>query len=564
LKVLVTSRAPLRIAAERAYAVPPLTLPDGEVKRDTEQLVRDSEAARLFIARAREARPGLEVSESYEAVSTICRRLEGMPLALELAAARASHLTITDLAGRLDHQLGLLTRGRPDMPLRHQSVKAAIDTSHELLEPAHRDMFTRLGVFVGGFTLEAAEAICGHEVDFLDGLAALIDNSLVRHDDVRGHGRYTMLEVIREYALERLGAGTDAATIHERHTDYYLALAERQAPALRPGGVDPAAIATTAAEQGNARAVLRRLYTLGDGERLLRMAAAMGNFWIRQFHRDDAVYWIDRGLLLNPDADPRLRGWALEARGAARLGTGEHARALHDMERALALGRSCDDLSLQFHALCGLGTLENLRNRSDPAEQYALQSLAVARQLGDRGQVGGVMANLADAAMMRGDWETARRYAVEGVEMQLDSVDRGGLAGARHNLGLALLHQAAIPDAATEAASALALSVEAEDIEPTWSALLLVSAVASASGMSERAACMLGGVDALRTRLGLQTYQTVERRVFDRTRHDLKRVLGDERFQRAWDEGAALSVQSLIELGSELAAACATPVAQSG
>ena len=290
LKLLVTSRAPLRIATERVYEVPPLTLPNGNGDDDLRASLERSDAARLFLARAREVKPGLDLSGPVcDAVADICRILDGMPLALELAAARASHLSITELSRRLDRRLVLLTHGRSDMPERHQSVRAAIDASHDLLAPEQQAVLAQLGVFVGGFTLDAAEHVCGPETDVLDGLSALIDNSLLKHEYHHNRDRYLMLEVIREYALERLDSRPDSALIHDRHANYYVSLADDFAPSLRPGDSDPAVTSRITEELDNFRATLRHLEERRDGERLLRMAVGIGEYWLPRFDRDEPV-----------------------------------------------------------------------------------------------------------------------------------------------------------------------------------------------------------------------------------------------------------------------------------
>lgn len=223
LRMLVTSRAPVRIAGEHVFEVPPLTLP-AEVKQlDSEALLRTSESARLFVTRAREARPDFRLTdENCSAVAAACRTLEGLPLAIELAAARVRHVSVTELAKRLDSRLALLSRGRPDMPHRHQSVRAAIDASYDLLGADEQAVFGRLAAFAGGFELPAAEAVCGEELDVLEGISTLIDNSLIRRGLEDGDDRYGMLEVVREYARERLDHDADAPAVRARHADFFV------------------------------------------------------------------------------------------------------------------------------------------------------------------------------------------------------------------------------------------------------------------------------------------------------------------------------------------------------
>jgi predicted ATPase len=299
LVVLVTSRAALHLSGEQLVLVPPLPAPDPERALPLDQL-RQVDAVRLFVERARSARDDFVLSEANAAlIAGICARLDGVPLALELAAARLRVLSPRALLAHLEHRLRLLTGGPHDQPVRLQTMRDTIAWSYDLLGPNQQRLFRQLAVFVGGWTLEAAEAVCGGDLDVLDGLDVLVDHSLVGQiEQPDGSGRFGMLETVREYALEQLEASGEAAAIRACHASAYLALAEAQHPMMvahEATGSPHNYLFTTRAdlgehefgawlarmesEQDNLRAALAWLLDTRADERALRLAVALGTFW---------------------------------------------------------------------------------------------------------------------------------------------------------------------------------------------------------------------------------------------------------------------------------------------
>ncbi|HET7094938.1 MAG TPA: AAA family ATPase, partial [Thermomicrobiales bacterium] len=283
LTVLVTSQILLRVSGEHQFPVPPLALPGAE---DPPARLADAEAVRLFVARARAVRPDFALTdETAPAVAAICRRLDGLPLAIELAAARLRHLSPESLLGRLDRRLPLLTDGPRDEPARLRAMRDAIAWSHDLLTPPEQTLLRRLAVFIGGFTLDAAEAVCGEgertDVDdgadpCLDLIASLVDKSLLRiATGAGGETRYAMLGTIREFGLERLAASGEAADIRDRHARWQRRLAARTLTFPVRGAVCPCALDRLEAEVGNLRTALAWHAERGDAAALLELAITL-------------------------------------------------------------------------------------------------------------------------------------------------------------------------------------------------------------------------------------------------------------------------------------------------
>jgi tetratricopeptide (TPR) repeat protein len=539
------------------HEVRPLTVPGEGERLHPEALVQTSEAVRLFVARACDARHDFSLTdENCSAVAAVCRTLDGLPLALELAAARVRHLSVTDLAKRLDRRLALLARGRPDMAQRHQSVRAAIDTSYELLESEERTVLARLAVFVGGATLDAAEAVCGEHVNALDGLSALVDNSLIRYVDPGGQGRYIMLEVVREYADERLKQDPDAADVRARHAMYYRELAVDLAPRLRIGANDAQAVACVRADHGNLRAALAWAESEGAGDHLLCIAEALHPFWLVRGYRQEGIRWLDAALRLSVGRDPDpLYAWALVGTGALRgevPGEGERAREhlLAAVELAQLL-RAPDVERAAAGALGGLlATMGDIRD----AERWTRRALEIARQIGDGSRVGELLSNLSSVVMTRHDFEKGRELAVQAIEEVAASPDLGVRAGAHHNLGTALFHLGASQSAAEQARESLRLYRAADELEGTGYALTLIAAVASDHAAQPRSARLLAAADGIRRKCGID-WQPLEGELFHLTMRRLRAELDEPSFGRAWEEGQSIPLRDVVRLADEVAAA---------
>ncbi|HJP65140.1 MAG TPA: adenylate/guanylate cyclase domain-containing protein, partial [Actinomycetota bacterium] len=356
LTVVITSRVVLSLRGEHEYPVPPLEPPDPEQLPDLPTL-RRFEAVRLFTERAMAANPRFELAaQNASAVAEITARLDGLPLAIELAATRTKVLTPEEMLPRLQHRLSILTSGARTLPERQRTLRGAIAWSYDLLDEAERRLFARLSVFVGGWTMESADVVCEPSalgLDVLEGLTSLVDKSLIRRGDPNGHPRFTMLETIREFGLERLGEAGEFDPILQRHADHFLDLALEAEPHL------------TAEDQGdwldrcdrehaNIRAALRWAIAAGDGERVQGAAGALWRFWQQRGHLTEARSWFDE-ILGMPAGQARTA-----ARAKALIGAGGIAWWREDREAAGAVYREALEIERELDDPAG--TAEALYN----------------------------------------------------------------------------------------------------------------------------------------------------------------------------------------------------------
>jgi predicted ATPase len=403
LTLLVTSRAALRVTGEHVWAVPPLCLPD-LCQLPPLDVLLEYPAVQLFVQRAQAVHPTFALTESTApAVAMLCVRLEGMPLALELAAARSRVLSPQALLARLDQRLGLLTSGAANAPKRHQSLRAAIAWSYELLTPEAQVLFRRLGVFVAGCTLAAVDAVCrdeaarsgGVEVPLLDRLAALVDQSLLQHtSSADGEPRFTMLETLREFALEQLDATGETAMVRQRQAAYYVHLVEHAAPHLR--GPDQVAwLEWLEAEHDNLRAVLAWSRTSGgDAEQGLRLAAALPEFWYWRGYVSEGRAWLEGVLEDSPGAVPTLRAVVLARASYFAVQQGDYARAKGLAAASLTLSRHLQYTTGVAIALSVLGEVASVQADYALARMRTHESLQLFRELADQDQIANLLGRL--------------------------------------------------------------------------------------------------------------------------------------------------------------------------
>ncbi len=312
LKILASSREPLHVAGERVFPVPPLELPEVD---DTWEAVAANEAVGLFVERAQAIRPDFELTDANApAVTAICHRLDGLPLAIELAAARVVLFPPAALLARLDERLRILTGGARDQPARHQTLRATLDWSYDLLTEPRQKLFSRLAVFAGGWTLDAAETVCNGDLDVLDGLASLIDKSLVRLEGSEEEPRFTMLETIREHAREKLLEAGEDEELRSRHLAWSLAFAERAEPELR-GPEQKAWLDRLHAELDNFRAAFDWSQSQSETDASLRLGSALLEFWIVRADWSEGREWVELALGQPGEVDPAVRMKALSAAG---------------------------------------------------------------------------------------------------------------------------------------------------------------------------------------------------------------------------------------------------------
>ncbi len=413
LTVLVTSRTVLRLSGEREYAVPPLALPDRQVPLRL-SILSQYEAVALFLVRAQAVNPRLQMTDrDVPAVVEICRRLDGLPLAIELAAARSKLLSPPALLVRLDSRLALLTGGARDLPARQQTLRATIDWSYRLLDADEQRLVAQLAVFAGGWTLEAAEAICNTEgdlpIDVLDGLQSLLDKHLLQQDEgVNSEPRFTMLETIWEYARERLAESGEEEALRRRHAVYYLALAEAAEPALT--GLQQAEwLERLDTEHANLRAVLHWAEERGKAELGLRLGGVLGRFWLYRGYLSEGRQWLAGALAQGHQGPTALQAKALRVAGRLALDQGDYAQATALSEESLALSRELGDKRSIAASLRNLGVVARLQGDYGQARALHEESLALFRELGHKVGIAEDLERLAAVARSQGQAARAAR-----------------------------------------------------------------------------------------------------------------------------------------------------------
>ncbi|HKN50838.1 MAG TPA: tetratricopeptide repeat protein, partial [Actinomycetota bacterium] len=434
LRILATSRQALRIDGEAVWPVPPLSVPPVGQEWDADGLTA-YEAVRLFVERAVATDPTFVLTAvTAPPVAETCRRLDGMPLAIELAAARVGVLAPAEIAARLDDRFRLLSAGSRTAAPRHQSLEAALEWSYDLLSESERVLLARLSVFAGGFTLRAAEEVCAagdvQTEDVLSFLAELVAKSLVVADTSGEQARYRLLETIRHYAADRLTAAEGAQDLGDRHAAYYARVAELAEPELIEAqqGVW---IERLEAEHANLRAALGWSLTRGQPERGLRLAGALGLFWLVRSYLSEGRAWLDQALAANPDASPSLRAKALWALGCLASWADDYAMGIRVGKESLALYQGLDDTRGMARALQLVGSCTLM---VDPPRGRPLlrEGVALARKAGDRWCLTGSLAVSGLIESYQGDLAVARPALEECLVLARAADDK-------HNLVLGLL-----------------------------------------------------------------------------------------------------------------------------
>jgi predicted ATPase/class 3 adenylate cyclase len=546
--VLATSRIPLRISGEQEYPVPPLPVPDAEGSAAAES-VSQYEAVRLFIERAIAVKPDFALSdENAAAVAAICARLDGLPLAIELAAARVRLLAPAAILSRLGNRLELLTGGSRDLADRQRTLRGAIDWSHDLLDEPHGRLFARSGVFMGGATLEAAEAVCGPAselgMEVFDGLADLVEQSLLRRPADEAEPRFTMLETIREYALERLAASGDGPLIRGRHTAYHRDLVERLATGVL-GPEQASILERYAAEHDNVRAALAWSEETADATTALRLAASTWRFWQIRGHLHEGRDRLRRALALPAESvEPRLRAAALDALGGIEYWLADFEAASEAYQEALAVFEAIGDragIAEQHYNLTMAGAWGDVG--MPEARQHAERSLATFTELGDRSGIMRATWALGDVELFEGDYPSARARTNTAVAMARELEDRFMYAWALFMRGLTAFQQGELAVTQADMAEAMRLFLEAQDVTGHTLVMDAFSWLAWSSGDRRLAMRLAGFSDALQARTGsrLAASNRGAFGIFDPGEH-----LGDEALRSEWEAGRRMSLEEAV------------------
>jgi predicted ATPase/DNA-binding XRE family transcriptional regulator len=493
IKVLVTSRSALRLSGEKEYPVAPLPLPNASGAPAPDALAANP-AVRLFCERARDRVADFALSsDNTVAVAAICDRLDGLPLAIELTAARTKVLSPAAILSRLDQRLSPLTDGGRGLPERQQSLRAAIQWSHDLLTPSEAVLFRRLAVFAGGWTLDAAEAVCHADdylsLDVLDGVASLVDQSMVqRVDGPDGEPRFTMLETIREFASERLSQSGEGPLLRGCHAHFFLSLAESGYGAFGSGGW-PRLVDQLDTEHGNFRAALAWLLQERPGD-ALRLAAALADFWQRRGHVSEGSRWLDRALVLAADAPADIRARGSLAAGELAYLLGDYDGAVSRYESALRLFRGLDDPRGLAHVQRRRASIERIRGDLGRSRRLLEEALALYRAVGDTRGAADALLELGGEARFAGDLARQSALCEEAFALYQQLDDRRGRAAALFELAYVARERGELDRSVALQEESLAISRGLGDGGNTGWGLLNLGNIVQFRGEPERATAL--------------------------------------------------------------------------
>ncbi|HEY8630370.1 MAG TPA: adenylate/guanylate cyclase domain-containing protein [Gaiellaceae bacterium] len=521
-RVLATSRARLNVAAEQEYPVPTLPIDD---------------AVALFTQRARQLKPGFEPDEHVRGIAV---RLDGLPLALELAAARVKVLTPKQILERLGRSLDLLTSGTHDAPERQRTLRATIEWSHQLLGAVEQELFARLAVFAGSFELEAAEAICAADLDVLQ---SLVDKSLLRHTE---EGRFFILATIREFALQNMRQASDAVSVRRRHQEYFLELAEefnaRERAAGQPRELSVPSLERLEQELPNLRAALAGFLEDEQADEVLRLGAALSRFWLDGAHYHDALQWLERAPLADSSLPAESRAAALSSAGAIAF------FVLDDVERAdlllqesLELRRAQGDRAKLGAAVSRVAGVAWRRGELDRAIELHGQALRLFEDVGDEAARMNELHFIGEAHRDRGDYDDARRLLEEAVVLARDLGNDRQLKHTTHSLGDLALDLGDPERALVRYAESMELSLRSRDRN---SQIYCVAGIASALVEMRRerdAARLWGAAEAQERELGVRML------LAERQRYERLLSVAYDRLQGAFDAAHAAGARLTLD-----------------
>ena len=561
LRVLVTSRLPLRVSGEQIYPVPPLALPQPGASPEQ---VASAEAVKFFVERACAAAPDFTLTVmNGQAVAAVCARLDGLPWRSSSPRREDPAAAPSALLGRLDRRLPVLTGGARDQPARLRTMRDAIGWSYDLLSEEEQSLFRRLAVFVGGFTLEAAQGVAGDlRLEVFSGVESLAEQSLIRRFDTATEElRFGMLETVREYALEGLAASGEEDQVRSRHATWYLALAETAEPHLEGFGRDQAAwLSRLDADLGNLRAALGWFQQTGDARAVLRLTAVLDVFWFSRSYLSEARRWLETGLDLEADVPADVRGMALHVLANVACFLGDHETALARAEEELALARQLGESFPLGRAHYGLGIVWEHTGDAERAGAYYAEAVSLFREAEATSWVFMALAGFGSMRLACGDVVSALPLLDEAVVLvrKTDDSDPDAL---QDTLGLALVLGQRAHAARIQGNQVLAGRLFAESIaaaQELGAERILLGQVAGLAGVAlakeqpERAARLLGAVEAARETSGVA--RIAHALHADRIATAVRARLGETAFATAFAAGRVLPLAEAVADGLVLAA----------
>jgi predicted ATPase/class 3 adenylate cyclase len=592
VRALVTSRAPLHLSGEHEYPLPPLAVPQLDAA-DSRASLEANEAVQLFVERAQAVKPDFELtSENARAVAEICARLDGLPLAIELGAARVRVQSPQALLVRLSRRLALLTGGARDAPARQRTLRATIDWSYGLLDEREQRLFARLSVFIGGCTIEGAEAVCdpGAELDVFNGIASLVEKSLVRPvAGPAGEPRFSMLETIREYALERLEGEDDGEAVRQRHADYFTVRAEEAEPEIL--GADQLGwLERLEVDHDNFRAALGWLLDRGHSDRALRLIGSLRRAWVARGYLSETRTWLESAFEHASVVPPHVEAKARYGLGRVALVQGDYERAKPAFEESARLFRETGDAEGLVFSLADLGFLATAQGRHDDAQRFAEESVAVAneagnettiaaalhslactkldadeyaearalfdeslalrRRLGDKRNTANSLCYLGSVALLEGDYDRATALLDESLALGRELGNQLIVAAALANECLVAVASGDTERAAALCAESLTLSHELGDKRTVVTCLHGLAGVAARQAEPLRAALLAGAAESLHAAVKAPP-SPAERTVGERLLSLAREAVDDAPFEDAWERGRRLSYEAVIAYALE-------------
>jgi non-specific serine/threonine protein kinase len=549
-QVLATSRAPLRVRSEVERLVEPLAVPteDRPFLHDVEQAA----AVSLFIERARAVDASFRLSDRNRlVVAEICRRLDGLPLAIELAAARVKVLSPESLLAQMSGRLRLLTGGSRDAPARQRTMRDTVGWSYELLPSAEQALFRRLAVFVGGFGLEAATAVAqmptDSGIDMLDGIATLADHSLLRRiDRVESELRFTMLETVREFGLERLVESGEEPVVRGAHAAWITARADAMY-ARTVTDFDVPTIARMDPERDNLREALKWLEESGDARGLLQLASSAAAYYFFYSSRREGRGWVERALALSRDVDvpvePRLR--ALQAAGIIARCHGDYAAATAHAHVCLAVARDAGHAWGTYMAIDLLAYIALSQGDYALANRLFREVLTLCEAASDGPMIGEALFEIGRSSFGLGDWPEATVWMERALAYMREIGDHWTMALALTGLGLVACAHGDLPTATTRLSEGLTLWRELNNRDNLTDYLAAVGTLAAAKRSAAWAARLLGSAEKLRAEVD-HIFTLPDREYFARSQAAARKALGESSFTAHWEAGAALSAEQAL------------------
>ena len=534
LVVLVTSREPLHVRAEHEWPVPPLA---------------EEAAVELFAERAQAVRPEFSPGEEADA---ICRRLDGLPLAIELAAAHVRSLSPGAMLERFERRLDLLGAGPRDLPERHRTLRATIDWSYELLTPAEQGLFARLAVFAGGCTPVAAETVCDTDVNTLE---SLVEKSLLRESN----GRFWMLETIREFARERLKESDENDAVRKRHADFFVALAAQAEEGWR-GPDKPAWGDRLDAEQNNIRAALAWSEEIGDTDAVLALVVGMASFWTTRGSWREGSRWLDPALARTRGERTGVRAKALRAGSMFADPLGDLERSKEYNEESLAISRELGDPAELGRALSALGVSTMMLGDVERSHALFDEAALHLRRSGQHFNLALVLANQANL-LLEEDPSRAESSLEEAVALHREIGTEHGLPHCLYTLAFLRFRAGREREAEAGAHEAVVLSHGNGDVRYAVLSLFLVGSIEARRGDPDVAARLLGAAEAERARIGLtlDPYPGEELETTSSALAETRAALEPAAFRAAYDEGSALTLDDAVKLAVERHAGAVQP-----